>query len=82
MEQRISRPPDKHDCRNHLPWRGGGYGSTGEPDGTVALCRVCDRAWVSLPCFESYGPVTWWRPVHWFSRPDIRRRARALQEAS
>lgn len=77
---RISPPPPRpHDCRRDLPWQSGGYGSTGHPEDTVALCPTCGKAWVCLPCYESLGPVTWWRPVRWFSRPDLHKRAAALR---
>ena len=76
----VSPPlPGKHDCREALPWRSGGYGSTGYPEGSVALCPSCVRAWVCLPCYQSLGPVTWWRPVWWFSRRDYRQRAAQLR---
>ena len=68
MTAQVQALPERHDCRRYLPDRPGGYGSTGVPDGTVALCPSCGRAWVSLPCYESLGPVTWWRPVRWYSR--------------
>lgn len=75
----LSSPPVRHDCRTILPHRDGGYGSTGVPDDTVAVCPMCDLAWVSVPCYESYGPVTWWRRVWWFTRRSVRRRARDLR---
>jgi len=76
----IALPPagPTHDCRQVLPWSSGGYGSTGYPEGAVALC-TCGRAWVCLPCYRSLGPVTEWRQVRWFSRRDYRRRAAALR---
>lgn len=77
----MASPPRPHDCRRHLPHASAGYGSTGVAEGTVALCPVCHRAWVCLPCYQSYGPTTWWRPVRWFSRRDVRRRAASLRPA-
>jgi hypothetical protein len=72
-------PPEegKHDCRNALPWSGGGYGSTGRDEGTLACCPTCGRWWRCAPCYASLGPVTWWLPVRWWHRRLRRRIAEA-----
>lgn len=74
----LIEPGDRHDCRRLLPDSPGGYGGTGVRDGTVARCpeRVCGRWWVSLPCYESYGPTSRWHRVRWW-HVSARRRIRA-----
>lgn len=74
----VPLPPD-HDCHEHLPSRPGGYGSTGVPRDTVAVCP-CGRWWVSLPCYEHYGPTSRWYRVRWW-RFRAARQVRALTEA-
>lgn len=68
-------PPRKHDCHRCLPWSGGGYGSTGRPEGTLVKCFLCARWWICRPCYQSLGPTTWWKPVRWWHRR-LRRRIR------
>lgn len=72
-------PAKKHGC--NLPWRRGGYGSTGQPDGTVIVCSVCDTAWYSGPCYESFGPVDKWYKIRWYHRK-YRRIADQLRTAN
>ena len=62
---RIIKPPRQRDHWCSPPWQSGGYGGTGEPDGTVWVCD-CGRAWFSAPCYEHYGPVSHWRSVRWY----------------
>ena len=71
-------PLAQHRCT--LPSEQGGYGSTGKPDGTLIRCGECLRWWESRPCYESFGPVDWWRPVRWWNLTARRRIAR--EEAS
>lgn len=71
MSNVILPTAGKHQCS--LPWRDGGYGSTGLPDGTLASCTQCGRWWFSTPCYESFGPTSWWAPVRWYHRR-LRRR--------
>ena len=67
-EVKVWPPPEtKHRCQRHLPWDSSGYGSTGYPNGAVAVCS-CGRAWYSDACFESYGPTEKWYPVRWYHR--------------
>lgn len=61
--RRIEAPAPSHQCA--LPWNSGGYGSTGEADGTLVRCW-CRRWWFSAPCYQSLGPVTHWRRVRWW----------------
>lgn len=51
-----------------LPWRSGGYGSTGHPDGTLFHCSHCGTDYIARPCYESYGPTQKWHKVHWWNR--------------
>jgi hypothetical protein len=61
----LIRPADKgHECA--LPWRTTGYGSTGEPEGTLVRCDDCGQWWFCAPCYESLGPTEIWRKVRWF----------------
>jgi hypothetical protein len=49
------------------PWRAGGYGSTGQPDGTIFVCPTCKKAWVSRPCYEHHSNTSKWHPVRWWN---------------
>lgn len=73
--------PDRHDCRRVLPWVSHGYGSTGLDDGTVALCPVCDTAWVSSPSYDSLGPTSRWRKVRRWHPREVRDRVEVARRA-
>lgn len=67
MGYRIIEPVEaeqKHEC--DLPYRDGGYVSTGLPDFTVVQCDQCQTFWFAAPCYASYGPVQKWRKVRWY----------------
>lgn len=59
----LPPPPAGH--KHALPWSSGGYGSTDRPDETLIRC-ACGQWFVSLPCYESHGPVTKWYRVRWW----------------
>lgn len=68
-----------HNCRDQQPWRSGGYGSTGQPDGTLWICD-CERAYIARPCYESLRPTQTWRPVRWWNFEARKRLAAAVPQ--
>lgn len=65
-----------------LPWKSGGYGSTGLPDGTVFICPGCTTPWWAAPCYESFGPTQKWHRVRWYHWRLRRRIAEADAEVT